>query len=47
MAIPAIALMIGMSTASQACVWWFHHPYIYAKGHDGSTIVTKPKTSQT
>ena len=24
--IPALALLVGMSTASQACVWWFHQP---------------------
>lgn len=26
--IPAVALLIGMSTASQACAWWFHQPQI-------------------
>lgn len=27
--IPAVvALLIGMSTASQVCAWWFHQPQI-------------------
>ena len=26
--IPAVALLVGMSTASQACAWWFHQPKV-------------------
>lgn len=26
--IPAVALLVGMSTVSQACIWWFHQPQI-------------------
>lgn len=26
--IPAVALLVGMSTVSQACAWWFHQPQI-------------------
>lgn len=27
-AIAAFALMLGMASTSQACVWWFHQPRV-------------------
>ncbi|MCI6498612.1 cyclic lactone autoinducer peptide [Lachnospiraceae bacterium HCP1S3_C3] len=29
--IPAFALVVGLSTVSQACVWWFYQPEIPEK----------------
>lgn len=29
--IPAVALMLGTTTATQACMWWFYQPRIPAK----------------
>lgn len=26
--IPAVALLVGSATASQACTWWFHQPKV-------------------
>ena len=26
--IPTVALLVGMSTVSQACAWWFHQPKV-------------------
>lgn len=27
-AVPAFALMLGMVSTTQACVWWFHQPRV-------------------
>lgn len=26
--VPAFAVLIGVTTATQACAWWFHQPKV-------------------